>query len=50
MASMGALESYVLEEINSDIESVAKQVVQLYEKHLYTPQYINKIKDLDCQH
>lgn len=33
-ATMGVLESYVLEEVDSDIETVAKQVVQLYEKHI----------------
>ncbi|MCD7035956.1 TetR/AcrR family transcriptional regulator [Metabacillus sp. GX 13764] len=33
-ATLGVLESYVLEEVDSDIESVAKQVVQLYEKHI----------------
>lgn len=31
-ATMGVLEAYVLEEIDSDIEGLATQVVQLYEK------------------
>jgi hypothetical protein len=31
---MGVLESYVLEEIDSDIEAVATQVVQLYKTQL----------------
>ncbi|MFM9277523.1 TetR family transcriptional regulator [Paenibacillus jiagnxiensis] len=31
-ATMGVLESYVLGEIDSDIEAVATQVVQLYKR------------------
>ncbi|MRN53063.1 TetR/AcrR family transcriptional regulator [Paenibacillus monticola] len=31
-ATMGVLEAYVLQEIDSDIEDIAKQVVQLFEK------------------
>lgn len=33
-ATMGVLESYVLGETNSDVETVATQVVQLYKKHI----------------
>ncbi|MFP3669868.1 TetR/AcrR family transcriptional regulator [Priestia megaterium] len=32
--TMGVLESYVLEEVDSDIEAVATQVVQLYKTYL----------------
>nr|WP_235715667.1 TetR/AcrR family transcriptional regulator C-terminal domain-containing protein [Halalkalibacter hemicellulosilyticus] len=35
-ATMGVLESYVLEEVDSDIEAVATQVVQLYTKVIKT--------------
>lgn len=33
---MGVLESYVLDEIDSDIEAVSAQVVQLYMRQLTT--------------
>lgn len=36
MATMGVLESYVLDEIDSDIEAVSAQVVQLYMTQLTT--------------
>ncbi len=35
-ATMGVLEAYVLEEVDSDIEAVATQVVQLYTKVIKT--------------